>query len=161
MEGKVGVVATGAAAVGPHGRQRLTPPRYVATLASSEQVGALAYAAAVALGGDTATEQLVLGDGAEWIKTQATLHFPDAVGILDWAHVARALHKAMRAARPGRRHRDLRRASHRTIPDLLWQGDVAATLAALCALRAPDSAADPVADPALTPLLTPVAAPRC
>lgn len=145
MEGKVGVVATGAEAVGKHGRQRLTPRRYVATFASSEQVGALAYAAAVALGGDTAQEQLVLGDGAAWIKTQATLHFPHAVGIVDWAHVERALHKAIRAARPGRVYRDLRRALHHTIPDLLWHGDVDAALAALLALRAPDPAADPVA----------------
>jgi Integrase core domain len=33
-------------------------------------------------------EQVVLGDGAEWIKTQAELHFPEAVTILDWAHPA-------------------------------------------------------------------------
>jgi hypothetical protein len=104
--------------------------------------------AAVALGGETATEQLVLGDGAEWIKTQATFHFPAAVGILDWAHVARALHKAIRAARPGRAHKATRRELHRTIPQLLWQGDVDAALAALLALRpaAPTAAAtdDPI-----------------
>jgi hypothetical protein len=34
---------------------------------------------------------------------------------------------------------------HRTIPALLWQGNVDAALAALRALRAPDPAADPVA----------------
>ncbi len=142
MEGKVGVVATGVAPVGKRGRHRLTPRRYVATFGDSDQVGALAYAAATALGGDAAQEQLVLGDGAEWIKTQATLHFPGALGILDWAHAERALHQAIRAARPGRAHRDLRRELHRTIPDLLWHGDVEATLAALLALR--PAAADPV-----------------
>lgn len=144
MEGKVSVVATGMAAVGKQGRHRLTPRRYVATFGASEQVGALAYAAATALGGDDATEQLVLGDGAEWIKTQAALHFPEAVGILDWAHVERALHKAIRAARPGRAHRELRRELHRAVPDLLWHGEREATVAALTALR-PPAAADSIA----------------
>jgi hypothetical protein len=143
MEGKIGVVATGIEPVGKRGRHRLTPRRYVATFGDSAQVGALTYAAATALGGEAAQEQLVLGDGAEWIKTQAMLHFPQALGILDWAHVARALHKAIRAARPGRAHRDLRRELHRSLPDLLWHGDVEATLAALLALR--PTAAEPVA----------------
>jgi hypothetical protein len=142
MEGKVGVVATGAEPVGRQGRQRLTPRRYVATFADSEQVGQLAYAAAVALGGQEAHEQVVLGGGAGWIKTQADLHFPEAVGILDWAHVERALHHAMRAARPGPTHRARRRELHQHLPDLLWHGDLEATLAALLALRPP-----PPADP--------------
>jgi hypothetical protein len=141
MEGNVGVVATGTARVGKHGRHRLTPRRYVATFATSEQVGALAWSAAVGLGGHEAAEQGVLGDGAEWIKTQAALHFPDALGILDWAHVARALHQAIRAARPGRAHRALRREVHRTLPDLLWHGDLDATLDALTALRPAAAAA--------------------
>jgi len=143
MEGKVGVVATGVEAVGTQGRHRLTPRRYVATFGTSEQVGVLSYAAAVALGGDAAREQVVLGDGAEWIKTQADLHFPAAVGILDWAHVSRALHTAIRAARPGRAHKERRRELHQTLPDQLWHGDVTATLAALEALR-PAAPAEPI-----------------
>lgn len=144
MEGKVGVVATGVEAVGAHGRQRLSPRRYVATFGTSEQVGTLTYAAAVALGGTEAREQVVLGDGAAWIKTQAAWHFPEAVAILDWAHVARALHKTIRAARPGRAHKQTRRDLHQTLPDLLWHGDLEATLAALRALR-PAAPAEPVA----------------
>jgi len=143
MEGKVGVVATGVETVGKHGRHRLTPRRYVATFGSSEQVGALAYAAAVALGGDNAREQLVLGDGAERIKTQADLHFPDATGILDWAHVSRAVHKAIRAARPGPANRALRRELHHSVPDALWHGDRSAAWAALAALR-PSPPAEPI-----------------
>lgn len=77
----------------------------------------------------------MLGDGAAWIKTQADLHFPEAVKILDWAHVSRALHKAIRAARPGRAHKAVRRELHRTVPATLWRGDLDATLAALRALR--------------------------
>jgi hypothetical protein len=142
MEGKVGVVATGVAPVGQD-RQRLTPRRYVATFGSSQVVGTLAYAAAVQLGGDRAREQTVLGDGAEWIKTQAARHFPEAVAILDWSHVARAVHKAIRAARPGRERRAERRELHRTIPAHLWHGRVDAALAALTALR-PAPAAEPI-----------------
>jgi len=139
MEGKVGVVATGSEAVGKHGRHRLRPRRYVATFGSSEQIGVLAYAAATELGAVggavEAREQFVLGDGAAWIHTQAALHFPEARSILDWAHVERALHQAIRAACPGRANRARRRDWHRAIPDLLWHGDVDGTLAALLALR--------------------------
>lgn len=150
MEGKVGVVHTGVEAVGTHGRQRLTPRRYVATFGSSERVGLLAYAAATDLGAvggpqGEAHEQFVLGDGAAWIHTQAALHFPDARYILDWAHVERAVHQAIRAACPGQANRSRRRELHRTIPDRLWHGDVNATLAALHALRPRGPDADPIA----------------
>jgi hypothetical protein len=143
MEGKVGVVATGVVPVGKHGRYRLTPRRYVATFGSSAQVGQLAAAATVALGGYAAPEQVVLGDGAEWIKTQADLHFPDAVGVLDWAHVERAVHKAIRAACPGPANRARRHALHQQIPDALWHGDRDAALIHLRALR-PPAPAEPV-----------------
>ncbi|HEX6798770.1 MAG TPA: hypothetical protein VF116_13765 [Ktedonobacterales bacterium] len=149
MEGKVAVVATGARPVGRYGRQRLSPRRYVATFGAAAQVGTLTYAAAVGLGGQDAREQIVLGDGAAWIKTQAQWHFPDAVGILDWAHVARALHKAIRAARPGHAYRTLRRQLHQAIPNALWHGDLETTLAALRALRPPS--APPPASPAESP----------
>jgi hypothetical protein len=143
MEGKVGVVATGSQPVGKQGRHRLCPRRYVATFGSSDHVGTLAAAAAVALGGYEAPEQVVLGDGAAWIKTQAAEQFPEAVGILDWAHVERAVHQAIRAACPGAAHRARRRELHQQIPDLLWQGEVEAALAALAVLR-PPAPAEPV-----------------
>jgi hypothetical protein len=142
MEGKVAVVATGTAPVGQHGRHRLTPRRDVATFGSSEQLGRLAAGAAVALEGYAARRQAVLGDGAAWIKTQAAQYFPDARGILDWAHLARALHHAIRAACPGRDQRTRRRDLHQAIPDALWHGEVDAALAQLRALRptaAPDA----------------------
>ena len=137
MEGKVAVVATGLEPVGANNRQRLWPRRYAATFGSADQFGQVAYAAACQLGGDDALEQVVVADGAAWIKTQAALHFPDALTILDWPHVARAVHRAIRAARSGSRHRALRRELHRTIPDLLWTGQGAAAITALQALRVP------------------------
>jgi hypothetical protein len=130
MEGKVGVVATETEAVGRR--------RYVATFGDADLLGRLTYAAAQTLGGDRARRQTVLGDGASWIKAQAALHFPAATTILDWGHVERAVHKAIRAARPGATNRTLRRAAHETIPGLLWQGKGDEAVAALEALRPPD-----------------------
>lgn len=134
MEGKVAVVATGIESVGTD-RQRLWPRRYAAPFGTADRLGQLAYAAACHLGGDDAAEQVVVADGAPWITTQAALHFPAATCILDWPHVARSIHRAIRAARPGRRNRELRRELHRTIPDLLWTGQVEAALTELSAVR--------------------------
>lgn len=155
MEGKVGVVATEMEAVGRHGRHRLSRRRYVATFGDGDQLGRLAYAAAQTLDGDRARRQTVLGDGASWIKMQAALHFPGATTILDWGHVERAVHKAIRAARPGVANRRLRREAHQTIPDLLWQGKRADAIAALSALRPPNGERVVALEETLTYLQTP------
>jgi hypothetical protein len=154
MEGKVGVVATDTEPVGTQGRQRLVRRRYVATFGDSERVGMLTYAAAHRLGGEQAERQTVLGDGADWTKTQAALHFPDATPILDWPHLARIVHKAIRAARSGATHRQVRRRAHRQIPALLWTGAIEAATTALADLR--PASTEPIAalDAALTYLAT-------
>jgi hypothetical protein len=87
MEGKIGVVASQVDRVGKQGRHRLSKRRYVATFGPAEGVGLLTYAAACDLGAPEANQQVVLGDGAAWIKTQATEHFPEAVKVLDWPHL--------------------------------------------------------------------------
>jgi hypothetical protein len=156
MEGKVGVVATEVEPIGG-GRRRLVQRRYVATFGASERVGALTYAAAQALGGEEAQAQVVLGDGAPWIKTQAALHFPRATPILDWPHLARAVHRAIRAARPGARRRTERRALHHAIRECLWGGEIDAALLALRALR-PAAVTEPV--PALDEAIAYVEAQR-
>jgi hypothetical protein len=134
MEGKVGVVATEVEAIGG-GRRRLSRRRYVATFGDSRKLGALAYAAAEALGGEEARRQQVLGDGAGWIKTQANLHFPRALKTLDWGHIERVVHKAIRAALPGSGKRARRKELHASIPERLWNGDVEGALEALAELR--------------------------
>ena len=134
MEGRVGVVATEVEDLGK-GRHRLTKRRYVATFGSANSLGLLAYRAAEELGGMAATEQRVLADGASWIKSQAQEHFPDALTILDWPHPERAIHKAIRAAKPGSEHRELRRQLHRMIPERLWCGDADGAIALLGSLR--------------------------
>lgn len=99
MGGKIGVIASQVDAVGKHGRHRLSRRRYVATFGPAEEVGMLSYAAACELKATEAKQQVVLGDGADWIKTQANEHFPDAVKILDWPH----LWRKVRARQPGNR----------------------------------------------------------
>jgi hypothetical protein len=135
MEGKVGVVASEVEEIG-RGRRRLSRRRYVATFAHSEHLGALAYAAAHALGGEEAKRQQVLGDGAGWIKAQAALHFPRALKTLDWGHVARTVHKAIRATLPGKSRRPQRKQMHALVPQRLWCGDAAGALEILAGLRA-------------------------
>lgn len=134
MEGKVGVVASEIENIG-RGRRRLSRRRYVATFGDSVRLGALAYVAAQALGGEEAKKQQVLGDGAEWIKTQAELHFPRALKTLDWGHIERVVHKAIRAALPGEGRRAQRKELHAAIPERLWSGDVEGALGALAQLR--------------------------
>jgi hypothetical protein len=143
MEGKVGVVATEAEPVGRRGRQRLARRRYVATFGDAERIGLLTYAAAHALGGEHARRQTVLGDGADWIKTQADLHFPEATAILDWPHLARTVHKAIRAALPGAANAERRQQARCEIPALLWDGEVEAAATELADLLPAD--AEPVA----------------
>ena len=143
MEGKVAVVATGVEPISAK-RQRLAPRRYVATFGSAEQAGALTFAATEVLGATESPEQVVLGDGAAWIKTQAAWHFPDAVKILDWAHLERTVHKAIRTACPGKGLKEVRRALYQTVDGQLWQGAVDAALTTLRALQ-PAPPAEPIA----------------
>ena len=44
----------------------------------------LVYTVACELGATEANKQVVLGHGANWIKTQAQKHFPAAVRVLEW-----------------------------------------------------------------------------
>jgi hypothetical protein len=136
MEGKVAVLATGTRALGP-GRERLWPRRYVASFGSAQTFGEQVYAVAARLGGTEAGEQVVVSDGAGWIKQVAQTHFPQALGILDWSHLARAVHKAIRAARPGAHRRAERRALHQTLGALACQGEIDALEQGLVALRTP------------------------
>lgn len=137
MEGKIGVVASQVEAVDKHGRHRLTKRRYVATFASAEDVGTLTYAAACELGATEANQQVVLGDGAEWIKSQANEHFPDAVKVLDWPHLWRKVRDAVRAIHPGKRaaQRAWRKEQYEVLLPWLWEGKREQALAHFQSLR--------------------------
>ena len=85
----------------------------------------LTYAAACELGATEARPQVVLGDGAEWIKTQARVQFPDAVKILDWPHWWRKICDAVRSLQPGKRaaRRAWRKEQYEVLLPLLWGGE--------------------------------------
>ena len=126
MAGKGGVVATEAVPVGRHGRRQVVRRPSVATFGDSDHVGLLTSAAAAALGGEQAGRQTVGGDGAAWLTTQAALHFPTAPIILAGPHLAGTVPAGIRAARPGRGNREVRRQPYATIRGLLWDGAVEA-----------------------------------
>jgi hypothetical protein len=135
MEGKVGVVATELEPVGIKGRRKLSVRKVVATFGESRHLGGLACAAAEELSGHDAHERVVLGDGANWIKTQSQQHFPRAVKILDWSHLWRATQKAVRAARPGKGCREERHSLYEQLRGYLWQGMVSEAIEVLLGLR--------------------------
>ena len=138
MEGKVGVVATRTEPVGVLGRQRLAERRLVATFGSSRLLGELACAAAIELGGHDAAQRVVLGDAANWIKTESQQHFASATKILDWPHLWRVVAKGVRAARPGNRHKAERKQLYEQLRELLWRGRVDEAIVVLVGLRDSD-----------------------
>lgn len=146
MEGKIGVIASQLDSVGKHGRHRLCRRQYVVTFASAEDVGTLSDAAALDLQATAAKQQVVLGDGVDWIKTQSEEHFPEAVKILGWPHLCRKIQAAIRALQPGQRA--VRRAwckeQYEALFPLLWEGAREQALVYLVSLR-PTSGEAPVA----------------
>jgi hypothetical protein len=156
MEGKIAVLASQMEAVGKRGRHRLSRRRYVATFGPAEEVGWLAYAAACELGATEALQQVVLGDGADWIKTQADMHFPDALKVLDWPHLWRKVQAAVRAVQPGKRptRRAWRKAQYEVLLPLLWTGERAQALAHLDRLRSSSGEVPPALEDAIRYLET-------
>ena len=77
-------------------RARYRSQRYAATFASAALLGQQA-AVAVQQVGSASSEQVVIAEGAPWIKTQTQRHFPGATCILDWPHLWRTIAKAVRA----------------------------------------------------------------
>ena len=112
-------------------RSRSRTHRYAATFASSSVLGQQA-AAAVEQIGSAQSEQVVIADGAKWIKTQTQRHFPGATCILDWQHLWRTIAKAVRAVGL-QREADRRwvKRQLRQLGDELWQGAVAPAKALL------------------------------
>lgn len=118
----------------PRRRHRLARRRYVATFASSAQIGDLAEAAARTVSQGT-MEAVLLADGAKWIKTQQQRHFPQALCILDWAHLWREVRHGIVAAARAKglpeRERNYQLLLHRS---WLWHGGVDQAVKGLGAL---------------------------
>lgn len=88
-ETKVGVAARYEWREGERGWElRPVAAAYTALLGPPEPFGRMVYALAQQQGGRGRQCTLVLGDGAPWIWNQAAEHFPDAVQVLDYYHLA-------------------------------------------------------------------------
>jgi hypothetical protein len=98
-EVKTGVVFEGKpSGVGEHPDQdRKVGGLYTAREETAQEFGPRVYMAAKEAGLDFATEVVVLGDGADWIRNLADLHFPGCVGIVDIRHADERIYKAAKA----------------------------------------------------------------
>lgn len=94
-EMKAGVIYSGEPDDG--GIDRATDSYYVAAQETAEQFGERVYAAAVLQGVEQAQEQVVIGDGAEWIWNLADHHFPRATQIVDYWHACEHIWTLRRA----------------------------------------------------------------
>jgi hypothetical protein len=73
---------------------------YVGAIETAEELGRRLYAEAWRRGWGRAQKKVVLGDGAEWVRNQADLHFPDATQIVDLDHGRDHLGKVARQVYP-------------------------------------------------------------
>lgn len=121
-------------------------------------MGLLTDSAACELGATEAPQQVVLGDGADRIKTQAQEHFPDAVKILDWPHLWRKIQDAVRALRPGKhptRRPGAKRESEALLPRL-GEGERLSALTHLHRLRPSSGGVPPALEDAIRSPLDPM-----
>lgn len=105
-------------------RFRFAKRRYVATFAPASALGRLAAQAVKALERPP-QEQVVVADGADWIKQEAQRHFPKATCILDWPHLWRTMIKAVRAVCNFQQHDEQWLSKHLALlREGLWHGQV-------------------------------------
>lgn len=74
-----------------------TAAEYTALVGAPEPLGRSLYGLSQRLGGEGREATIVLGDGAPWIWNQAQEHFPGAVQVLDFYHLAEHVHATARA----------------------------------------------------------------
>lgn len=84
---------------------------------------------ACAVGYRSAKLRAFIADGARWLWEVAATHFPDAVQILDWYHLAEHVHQAA-AALYGVGSSEAKQFSEKRLAEL-WAGRASATLRAL------------------------------
>jgi Uncharacterised protein family (UPF0236) len=73
---------------------------YTGAIETAEEFGRRLYAEAWKRGWSRALRKVVMGDGAEWIWNLASLHFPDAIQIVDLYHARQNLWEVARKLYP-------------------------------------------------------------
>ena len=119
-EGKLGQVYPERRVAVSRNRRRVLGRAQVGTFESAEKLGNAVYARAFRQGVESATQVIVLGDGAGWIRTLQQYHFPRAELRLDAFHVLQALDRGVRAAYPKDRARQTRQKQ--ALKALIWEG---------------------------------------
>jgi len=141
---KVGAwfVARGQPPKHPHGQWHIQAQdiTYYADIAPADDFGKLLWASGVQRDAHRALELIFLGDGAHWIWDLVSLHFPNAVQIVDWFHACEYLTPIAKAAFPNSQHQN--QWVERVKTDL-WQGRLEAVIAACAALMNPQRPDDP------------------
>jgi hypothetical protein len=96
--------------------------RTFARFLSTESFGQHLFVQAHAAGYGKAKRRAFLGDGAHWLWELASLHFPEAVPVLDWFHLSENVHAAADAVFGEATEAAKQWAKARL--DELWAGDV-------------------------------------
>jgi len=93
-EAKCGIVYQ---TVQNEGKTKISNAKYMATLERTAAFGDQVYALAFDQGVENANDLACLGDGATWIWNSFSLHYPDAVQILDYYHATEHLDDVAKA----------------------------------------------------------------
>ena len=133
MEGKVGIVHQGPVKAGKN-RMKLKSVVYVCSFQGSERLGEELYLEADRQGLERAQCIVFLSDGARSLREICQTHFFDAIYVLDWFHLRRNLHKALRGYQT-ERGEDRAAVAYMTLKDLFWHGEVDLALERLDRLR--------------------------
>ena len=73
---------------------------YTGAIETAEEFGKRIYLEASQRGSSSAVKKVVIGDGAEWIRNLADLHFPEAIQIVDLYHARQHLWELARKLHP-------------------------------------------------------------
>jgi hypothetical protein len=73
---------------------------YTGAIETAEEFGKRIYLEACQRGSSRAVKKVVIGDGAEWIRNLADLHFPGAIQIVDLYHARQHLWELARKLHP-------------------------------------------------------------
>jgi hypothetical protein len=79
------------------GKTKISNAKYMATLQRTAAFGDQVYALAYDQGVENAKDLACLGDGATWIWNSFSMHYPDAVEILDYYHATEHLDNVAKA----------------------------------------------------------------
>lgn len=113
---------------------------YYADIVHADDFGKILWATGVQRDAHRVLELIFLGDGARWIWDLVSLHFPDAIQIVDWFHACEYLTPVSKVAFGDRQGQKQWLEEAKTN---LWNGRLDALIAACARLTDPQRDDDP------------------